>query len=70
MPAEDTLRLEVESRPGMILRPLARGEEAELLRIHATQEVVRWWDVPEEGFPWGDSESTCLRSKSTGRSRA
>ncbi len=38
----------------MILRPLAEGDEAELLRIHATPEVVRWWDVPSEGFPWTD----------------
>jgi aminoglycoside 6'-N-acetyltransferase len=45
----------------MILRPLRRGDEAELLRIHATVEVARWWDMPEEGFPWTDEpESTRL----------
>jgi aminoglycoside 6'-N-acetyltransferase len=38
----------------MILRPLAEGDEAELLRIHATPEVSRWWDAPAEGFPWTD----------------
>lgn len=38
----------------MNLRPLAPGDEAELLRIHATPEVVRWWDEPSEGFPWTD----------------
>ena len=38
----------------MILRPLAEGDEAELRRIHATPEVVRWWDVPPEGLPWTD----------------
>jgi aminoglycoside 6'-N-acetyltransferase len=38
----------------MILRPLARGDETELLRIHATPEVALWWDVPDEGFPWSD----------------
>jgi aminoglycoside 6'-N-acetyltransferase len=38
----------------LILRPLAEGDEAELRRIHATPEVVRWWDVPPEGFPWTD----------------
>lgn len=38
----------------MILRPLAEDDEAELRRIHATPEVVRWWDVPPEGFPWTD----------------
>ena len=38
----------------MILRPLAEGDEAELLRIHETPEVSRWWDNPAEGFPWTD----------------
>jgi aminoglycoside 6'-N-acetyltransferase len=41
-----------ESR--MVLRPLAKGDEAELLRIHRTPEVELWWDVPAEGFPWSD----------------
>jgi aminoglycoside 6'-N-acetyltransferase len=44
----------------MILRPLAEGDEAELLRIHMTPEVVRWWDVPEQGFPWDEPESARL----------
>ena len=45
----------------LTLRPLAEGDEAELLRIHATPEVARWWDVPEAGFPWHDDpESTRL----------
>jgi aminoglycoside 6'-N-acetyltransferase len=44
----------------MILRPLAEGDEAELLRIHSTPEVVRWWDVPEQDFPWDEPESTRL----------
>jgi aminoglycoside 6'-N-acetyltransferase len=38
----------------MILRPLAEADEAELRRIYATPEVMRWWDVPDEGFPWSD----------------
>jgi RimJ/RimL family protein N-acetyltransferase len=43
----------------MSLRPLAKGDEEELLRIHATPEVARWWGEPEEGFPWTDEpEST------------
>jgi len=42
----------------MVLRPLARGDEAELLRIHATPEVARWWDDPDEGFPWTDEPGT------------
>ncbi len=46
-----------ESR--MVLRPLAKGDEAELLRIHSTPEVALWWDVPDDGFPWSDEpEST------------
>jgi aminoglycoside 6'-N-acetyltransferase len=44
----------------VILRPLARSDEAELRRIHATPEVVRWWDVPAEDFPWDEPESTRL----------
>jgi RimJ/RimL family protein N-acetyltransferase len=44
----------------MTLRPLAEGDEAELLRIHTTPEVMRWWDVPDERFPWDDPESTRL----------
>jgi aminoglycoside 6'-N-acetyltransferase len=40
------------------LRPLVAGDEAELLRIHRTPEVRRWWDVPDEGFPWTDEPET------------
>lgn len=40
------------------LRPLAAGDEAELLRIHRTPAVLRWWDEPSEGFPWDEPEST------------
>ena len=40
------------------LRPLAAGDEAELLRIHQTPEVTHWWDVPDESFPWDEPEST------------
>ncbi len=42
------------------LRPLAPGDEDELLRIHRTPEVRRWWDEPAEGFPWDEPESTRL----------
>src|SRR3954447_22568863 len=43
----------------MSLRPLVKGDEEELLRIHATPEVARWGGKPEEGFPWTDEpEST------------
>jgi aminoglycoside 6'-N-acetyltransferase len=45
----------------VVLRPLAVGDEAELRRIHATPEVVLWWDVPAEGFPLTDElEATRL----------
>jgi aminoglycoside 6'-N-acetyltransferase len=44
----------------MILRPLAKGDEDELRRIHCTPEVVRWWDAPAEGFPWDEPESARL----------
>jgi aminoglycoside 6'-N-acetyltransferase len=42
------------------LRPLARGDEAELLRIHRTPEVLRWWDEPDDDFPWDEPEGTRL----------
>jgi RimJ/RimL family protein N-acetyltransferase len=45
---------------GMVLRPLAEGDEAELRRIHATPEVARWWDLPGEDFPWDEPEATRL----------
>jgi aminoglycoside 6'-N-acetyltransferase len=43
----------------MVLRPITQGDEPSLRRIHCTPEVSRWWDLPEEGFPWTDDpEST------------
>ncbi len=44
--------------PDVTLRPLAAGDEDELLRIHRTPEVLRWWGEPEPGFPWDEPEST------------
>lgn len=44
----------------MRLRPLAPGDEAELLRIRRLPEVLRWWDEPEPGYPWDDPETTRL----------
>jgi probable F420-dependent oxidoreductase len=45
----------------VVLRPLAPADAAELLRIHATPEVQRWWDAPDPGFPLTDDpESTRL----------
>jgi aminoglycoside 6'-N-acetyltransferase len=48
-------------RDRLVLRPLAPGDEAGLRRIHATPEVARWWDAPDDGFPWTDEpDSTRL----------
>jgi RimJ/RimL family protein N-acetyltransferase len=44
----------------MVIRPLAEGDEAELRRIHTTPEVARWWDLPDDEFPWDEPESTRL----------
>jgi aminoglycoside 6'-N-acetyltransferase len=44
----------------LVLRPLAAGDERELLRIHRTPEVMHWWEAPEDGFPWDEPESTRL----------
>jgi len=44
--------------PALLLRPLAAGDEAALRRIHSTPEVARWWDAPDERFPWDEPEST------------
>jgi aminoglycoside 6'-N-acetyltransferase len=49
-----------DGRAEMVLRPLAAGDKAELLRIHSTPEVIRWWDAPEQDFPWDEPEATRL----------
>lgn len=51
----------------IILRPLARGDENELLRIHRTPEVVRWWDEPDDSFPWDEPESVRFTIEVDGR---
>ncbi len=51
-------RLSAVEPATIVLRPLAEGDEAELQRIHRTPEVVRWWDLPPEGFPWTDDPDT------------
>lgn len=59
---------EHDYRASLKLRPLVEGDEAELLRIHGTPEVVRWWDVPEEGFPLTvEPETTRLTIEIDGR---
>jgi aminoglycoside 6'-N-acetyltransferase len=42
----------------MILRPLAPGDEVELRRILGEPAVARWWDAPEDDFPWEDDPET------------
>ena len=49
---------ESRSQPPFELRPVAIGDERELVRIHRTPEVSRWWDQPAAGFPWEEPEST------------
>jgi aminoglycoside 6'-N-acetyltransferase len=38
----------------VVLRPIAEGDEPDLLRILREPEVARWWDAPDERFPWSD----------------
>ncbi len=42
----------------LVLRAVERSDEAELVRIHRTPEVARWWDQPAAGFPWDEPECT------------
>ncbi len=49
------------------LRPLAEGDVAELRRIHTTPEVSRWWDSPDDEFPWDEPESTRFTIEVDGR---
>jgi len=55
------------SGPTVALRPLAAGDEADLLRIHRHPQVARWWDQPDEGFPWDEPESERLTVEVDGR---
>lgn len=42
----------------IVLRPLTERDVPELLRIHSTPEVRRWWDAPDERFPFDDDPDT------------
>jgi aminoglycoside 6'-N-acetyltransferase len=44
--------------PEIVLRPLAKGDTDEILRIVRIPEVLHRWDEPDEGFPFEDEEST------------
>lgn len=54
--------------PTLTLRPLVEQDAAELRRIHALPDVVRWWGHPEDEFPLGDEpEATRLTVEVDGR---
>jgi aminoglycoside 6'-N-acetyltransferase len=44
----------------VVLRPLSEDHAADLRAIHERPEVIRWWDEPEDDFPWDEPESTRL----------
>lgn len=39
---------------GVRLEPTATADAAALREIHASPEIVRWWDEPDPGFPTDD----------------
>jgi RimJ/RimL family protein N-acetyltransferase len=44
------------SYPRILLRALREADAPELRRIHSTPEVARWWEPPDERFPFGEPE--------------
>ena len=40
----------------IVLRALVATDAPELRRIRATPEVARWWEPPEDDFPFGDED--------------
>ncbi len=44
----------------MRLRPVTPDDAGELLRIHDTPEVLRWWGPPAPGFPNEDPSAVRL----------
>ena len=45
----------------VVLRAPQPGDAAELLRMHRTPEVHRWWGAPDTDFPWyADPHTTFL----------
>ncbi|HEX3692594.1 MAG TPA: GNAT family protein [Solirubrobacteraceae bacterium] len=58
----------VAGRHDLWLRPLVADDTPELLRVHATPGVVRFWGEPEDGFPFADEpEQTRLTIVLDGR---
>jgi aminoglycoside 6'-N-acetyltransferase len=59
---------EPDTRRGdVFLRPLVESDADELRRIHSTPEVARWWELPDEGFPFDEPESTRLTIEVDGK---
>ncbi len=54
MPSGDNRRV------ALLLRPLAEGDAAALVRIHRTPAVHRWWGAPDDDFPYDEPEATRL----------
>jgi aminoglycoside 6'-N-acetyltransferase len=44
----------------IVLRGLVATDAPELRRIRGTPEVARWWEPPEDEFPFDDDEVTRL----------
>jgi aminoglycoside 6'-N-acetyltransferase len=44
--------------PTLVLRPLVDADAPELRRILSTPDVARWWDPPDDDFPWEEPELT------------
>jgi aminoglycoside 6'-N-acetyltransferase len=42
----------------LVLRPTIAADAPELVRIHRTPEVRRWWGAPESTFPWDEPDAT------------
>lgn len=51
----------------LVLRPLAEGDEDELIRIHLLPAVAQWWDLPAATFPWDEPYCTRLTIEVDGR---
>lgn len=67
MPADETRNRLTAADPPLVLRPLVAGDAEELLRIHRAPQVVRWWDVPADDFPWDEPLATRLTIEFEGR---
>ena len=55
-PESETTLVAVRALTGqrVVLRPIGAADAPALRTIHALPEVVRWWGLPEDDFPFGD----------------